>query len=107
MATPTAASPRGVRRPVVCFFLFQAQASASGPSFVRLFYSPFFYSGGLRHSNKRETQKAKSKSKSESEQQRVQAGMHATRYHAQRAAGREAAAGQQQGHGGRAAGPWI
>ena len=47
MATPTAASPRGVRRLLCAFFLFQAQASASGPSFVRLFYSPFFYSGGL------------------------------------------------------------
>ena len=55
MATPTAASPRGVRRPVVCFFLFQAQASASGPSFVRLFYSPFFYSGGLRPDTKQVT----------------------------------------------------
>ena len=48
MATPTAASPRGVRSGLCCFW-FWKRVRPSGPSFVRLFYSPFFYSGGLRY----------------------------------------------------------
>ena len=46
MATPTAASPRGVRRPKLSFFLFGFKPAECGAGFCPAYFY-FFSSGGL------------------------------------------------------------
>ena len=55
MATPTAASPRGVRSACVLFFCFQASAAPVGPVLSGYFIPLFFIRGGYELATARTT----------------------------------------------------